>query len=83
VASLIVAGGGAALVAGPLLGALLILATSAPLWLVNVVAGIVYAVTMPVVALITAYVYFDVRVRRELADERAPLQLPAEIELSR
>jgi hypothetical protein len=82
VASLIVAGGGIVLVLGPLLGALLILATDTPLWLVNVVAGVVYAVTMPFVALTTAYVYFDARVRRELAGERGPLQLPAEIELS-
>ena len=58
------------LVIGPLLGALLILATDAPFWLVNVVAGVVYAVTMPFVALTTAYVYFDARVRDELAGER-------------
>jgi hypothetical protein len=48
---------------------------------VNVVAGVIYAVTMPFVALTTAYVYFDARVRTELADE-APAQLPAEISLS-
>jgi hypothetical protein len=82
VASLIVAGGGIVLVTGPLLGALLILVTDAPFWLVNVVAGVVYAVTMPFVALTTAYVYFDARVRRELAGERGSVQLPAEIELS-
>jgi hypothetical protein len=69
-------------VTGPLLGALLILVTDAPFWLVNVVAGVVYAVTMPFVALTTAYVYFDARVRRELAGERGSVQLPAEIELS-
>ena len=60
------------LVVGPFMGALLILGTDAPFWLVNVVAGVVYAVTMPFVALTTAYVYFDARVRSELADERAP-----------
>jgi hypothetical protein len=54
VASLIVAGGAVVLVLGPLLGALLILVTDAPFWLVNVVAGVVYAVTMPFVALTTA-----------------------------
>ena len=70
------------LVAGPLIGALLILVTDAPFWLVNVVAGVVYAVTMPFVALTTAYVYFDARVRDELAAEREPAELPAEIELS-
>jgi hypothetical protein len=82
VASLIVAGGGLVLVLGPLIGALLILGTSAPLWLVNVFAGAIYAVTMPFVALTTAYVYFDARVRSELVDAVAPTQLPAEISLS-
>ncbi|MFL5921159.1 MAG: hypothetical protein ACJ75D_07630 [Gaiellaceae bacterium] len=81
VASLIVAGGAVVLVAGPLLGVVLILATAAPFWLVNVVAGIVYALTMPFVALTTAYVYFDARIRTELEGEY-PAQLPAEIELS-
>jgi hypothetical protein len=81
VASLIVAGGALVLVAGPLLGVLLILATAAPFWLVNVVAGIVYALAMPFVALTTAYVYFDARIRTELEGEH-PAQLPAEIELS-
>jgi hypothetical protein len=82
VTSLIVAGAALVLIAGPLIGALLILGTSAPLWLVNVVAGVIYAVTMPFVALTTAYVYFDARVRTELAGEGAPAQLPAEISLS-
>ncbi len=82
VASLIVLGGALALVVGPLVGVLLILATDAPFWLVNVVAGVVYAVTMPFVAVTTAYVYFDARIRDELAAELDPDQLPAEIELS-
>jgi hypothetical protein len=37
---------------------------------------------MPFVALTTAYVYFDMRVRDELAGERESGTLPAEIELS-
>ena len=82
VASLIVLGGALALVVGPLVGVLLILATDAPFWLVNVIAGVVYAVTMPFVAVTTAYVYFDARIRDELAAELDPDQLPAEIELS-
>jgi hypothetical protein len=82
VASLIVAGGALVLVLGPFLGALLILVTNAPFWLVNVFAGVIYAVTMPFVALTTAYVYFDTRVRSELEDEAAPARLPAEISLS-
>ncbi len=82
VASLIVAGGAVVLIVGPLLGALLILVTDAPFWLVNVVAGVIYAVTMPFVALTTAYVYFDARVRLELEGQHHPAELPAEIGLS-
>ncbi|HEY7693980.1 MAG TPA: hypothetical protein VH816_16710 [Gaiellaceae bacterium] len=82
VASLIVAGAGLVLVAGPLVGVALILGTDAPFWLVNVVAGIVYAVAMPFVALTTAYLYFDARARDEVADEVEPAELPAEYRLS-
>jgi hypothetical protein len=60
----------------------LILATDAPLWLVNLVAGAIYTVTMPLVALATAYAYFDARVRDELAPGSSASELPAEIELS-
>ena len=61
-----------ALAAGPLLGALLIFVTDAPLSLLNIVAGVVYALALPFVALTTSYVYFDARVREELAaEERA------------
>ena len=66
--------------AGPVLGGVLILVTDAPFWLVNVVAGLVYAVAMPFVALAAAYVYFDERVRDERRDE-GPDVLPAEIAL--
>jgi hypothetical protein len=71
-----------ALVAGPFLGALLILLTEAPLALMNVVAGIVYAVAMPFVALVASYFYFDSRVRHELGPAEEPAELPAEIELA-
>ena len=81
VASLVVVGAGLAIAAGPLVGALLILLTSTPLTLLNVLAGLVYALAMPFVALATAYVYFDTRVRDELATDRAPSELPAEISL--
>jgi hypothetical protein len=82
VASLIVAGAGIVLVAGPLVGVGLILATDAPFWLVNVIAGLIYAVTMPFVALTTAYVYFDARTRDELTARQDVGDLPAELELS-
>jgi hypothetical protein len=81
VASLIVAGGALVIVGGPLIGALLILATNAPFWLVNVIAGVIYAVTMPLVGLTTAYVYFDARTRGELDAESRVVALPAEIDL--
>ncbi len=82
VTSLTVVGGGLALVAGPLIGGLLILLTSAPFWVVNIVAGLIYMVTMPFVGLATAYAYFDARVRHELEPQREAGELPAEIELS-
>ena len=69
------------LVAGPFVGALLILLTGAPLELLNLVAGVVYALAMPFVALTTAYVYFDARTRLELEPADEPDELPAEIRL--
>jgi len=52
----------------------------APFGLVNVVAGLVYAVAMPFVGIATTYVYYDTLVRERL-DETAPTaaELPAEI----
>ena len=50
--------------------------------MLNGVAGLVYVVTIPLVALATAYVYFDTRVGDELAPRRDVDELPAEIELS-
>jgi hypothetical protein len=83
VASLIVAGAGLAVVAGPFLGALLIILTDAPFGVLNLVAGVVYALAMPFVALTTAYVYFDMRVRETLFPEGDETDaLPAEIELA-
>jgi hypothetical protein len=81
VASLIVAVGAIVIVGGPLIGAVLILATNAPFWIVNVIAGLIYAVTMPFVGLTTAYVYFDARTRGELEAESRVVALPAEIDL--
>ena len=81
VASLVGFGALLALVAGPLVGALLILLTDAPLALMNVLAGIVYALTMPFVALVTTYLYFDTRVREQL-EPRVPETLPEETDLT-
>jgi hypothetical protein len=82
VASLVGVGSLLALAAGPVLGALLILASDAPLALVDVVAGVVYALAMPFVALITSYTYFDVRVRNELEGATEVRELPAELDLA-
>jgi len=82
VASLIVVGAALAIVSGPLIGVALILATGAPFWLVNLVSGIVYALTMPLVAITTVYVYFDRRVAYELRADVQTAQLPAEIEVA-
>ncbi len=82
VTSLIVVGAALAVAIGPIIGALLILGTDAPLWLVNVVAGVVYSLTMPLVAITTTYVYCDRRVDVELGGELEPAKLPAEIELA-
>jgi hypothetical protein len=81
VASLVVAGSLISLAAGPLVGALLIFATEAPLGVINLVAGVIYALAMPFVALTTSYVYFDARTRLELEPEESPDELPAEIAL--
>jgi hypothetical protein len=82
VGSLVVVGAAIALLAGPLLGSLLILLTDTPLVLLNIISGVVYAFALPFVALATVYVYFDMRVREELVDEARPDVLPAEIEIS-
>ena len=82
VATLAIVGGALALAVGPALGVLLILLLDAPLALANVIAGLVYVVAMPFVALSTVYVYFDARVRDELAADRDPEVLPAEIDLA-
>jgi len=82
VGSLVGVSAALALFAGPLLGAVLILTTSMPLGLLNLVAGVVYALAMPFVALVTAYVYFDARARVELEPFERVSELPAEMELA-
>ena len=80
VGTLVAGAGFLAIAAGPFLGALLILLVDAPFALVNVVAGLVYAVAMPFVGITTAYVYHDTLVRERLDEASpAPRELPAEI----
>ena len=61
---------------------MLIILTSTPLALINVVAGIFYALAMPFVALVTSYVYFDARASFELEAREKVDELPAEYELA-
>ncbi len=81
VGSLVGVSAGVALLAGPLLGVALIFLTEMPFVLLNIVAGVVYALALPYVALVTSYVYFDARARGELEPAERPSELPAEIEL--
>src|SRR4029077_2837573 len=75
---------GVVLLVGPVLGTLVVLTTSLPLSVANAVSGVVYALLMPFAAIVTAYVYFDSRVRQELDDDvesETPV-LDAELELA-
>ncbi len=83
VGSLVGLGTAIALAAGPLVGALLIFASNSSLVLFNLVAGLVYAIALPFVALVTSYVYFDARARHELEHVENPAELPAEIAIAR
>jgi hypothetical protein len=82
VGSLVGVSAGLAFFIGPFVGALLIFVTEARLAVLNLVAGIVYALAMPFVALVTSYVYFDARARLELEPEERVSELPAEIQLT-
>jgi len=66
------------LVSGPVLGGLLLLGTGADFWLINAVAGLVYALTMPLVGIATTYIYYDALVREHQAEPVAA-ELPAEM----
>lgn len=82
VASLVGVSAFIGLLVGPFLGALLIILTSAPFALLNIVAGLVYVLALPFVALVTSYVYFDARARYELERTETRGDLPAEYELA-
>ncbi|HWB56370.1 MAG TPA: hypothetical protein VG479_05485 [Gaiellaceae bacterium] len=82
VASLVGVSAASAFLLGPLLGAILIFVTDTPLATLNVIAGVVYALALPFVALVTAYVYFDARTRVALQARSGPDELPAEVEVT-
>ena len=81
VGSLVGLSAGIALFLGPLLGAVLIFVSSVPLATLNIVAGIVYTLALPFVAVVTTYTYFDSRARHELDTVEDVSELPAEIAL--
>lgn len=76
--ALLVAGVGLAL--GPFIGTLMLLLTSASFNVVNLVAGLIYVFTLPFVAVVTTYLYFDLIVREALAPAQSARRavLPAE-----
>jgi hypothetical protein len=82
VGSLVGVSAALALFAGPLIGAILIFTSDLPFAVLNIVAGTVYALAMPFVALVTSYVYFDARARAELEPVVRVSELPAEIQLT-
>jgi hypothetical protein len=80
-ASLTVGVLGLALLSGPCVGALVLLGTGASFDVVNLIAAVVYAVVMPFAGVVMTYLYFDLRVRHELAaaDPAARGELPSEL----
>jgi hypothetical protein len=71
---------GAGLVIGPILGLLLLVASNASFWFVDIVAALVNVVVLPYAAITTTYLYFDLEVRRAHPAVRPvrPRTLPAE-----
>jgi hypothetical protein len=74
VASIVFGVTGVALLAGPVVGALVLVFTGAAFDLVNLIAGVVYVVALPFAAIVTGYLYSDLRLRKEraAAEEPAP-----------
>ena len=79
--SLVLVVAGTGLLLGPVVGTLLLLLTSASFDFVNLLSGLIYVFTLPFVAVVTTYVYYDLLVRERLAPAEAPSAqvLPAEI----
>jgi len=80
-ASVVAIVSGTALLIGPVVGCLLLFATSASFDVVNLVSGIIYVVVLPLAAIVQTYLYFDLRVREKTApaETRAAAVLPAEL----
>jgi hypothetical protein len=72
VASVVIVITGTALVIGPAIGVLALIATGATFTFVNLIAAVVYMFAMPVAALTSTYLYFDLVERGAEAPETAP-----------
>jgi hypothetical protein len=58
---------------GPIVGMALLLISSASFGVINLVAAVVYVATIPYVALVLAYLFFDLSVRAESAESDQPV----------
>lgn len=73
VALLLVLVVGLGAVTGPLAGiAILLISGGTTFWLINLIAGVVYAVTIPYVALVMSYQYADLAARTSSDEYREP-----------
>ena len=63
------------------IGALLLLVTTASFNVINVIAAVVYVFALPLAAITQTYLYFDLRVEEKLAPAEAVATavLPAEL----
>jgi hypothetical protein len=74
-ATIVVGITGTALFIGPAIGVLALIGTGATFALVNLISAVVYMVAMPIAALTTTYLYFDLAERQEArahAEEGSP-----------
>jgi hypothetical protein len=71
---------GLGLLIGPVVGALLLILTSASFDFVDIAAALINVVVLPYVAITTTYLYYDLDVRRRLAEPKptSVRELPAE-----
>jgi hypothetical protein len=62
---------------GPLIGAVMLLVSTASFNLVNLVAAIIYVFTLPFVAIATTYLYFDLVVTKSESVSGRALMTPS------
>ncbi len=68
-----------AAVAGPFVGALALIGSSAAFWVANLIAGIIYVFAFPFVAVVTTYIYYNLRVRHAIEPDTPDSVLPREL----